>query len=185
MAADAAATAASETDALEAFDKGYQSGWEDCARTEVEERRKIGADLAAGLRDLTLTHGTIRLEVLSALGPLLEEIVATLLPTMAAEAVVPAVLAELQQIARQNSETRIDLRAAPASCPALERLLEDHPDLPVSLQPEPAFAEGQVSIRFGVEQRDIDLGAAAARMAEAIRQFCAGSAPTPLQKKVA
>ena len=59
----------------------------------------------------------------------------------------------------------------------------------IDLRAEPAYAEGQVSIRFGTERRDIDLSDAANRMAEAIRAFVAQEVGTPapetIQKGVA
>ncbi len=68
--------------ALAAFDEGYRNGWDDCARAEAEAHRKIGADLAAGLQDITLTYAEARQDVLAGLGPLFEEIAAQLLPRL-------------------------------------------------------------------------------------------------------
>ena len=175
--------------ALAAFDEGYRNGWDDCAKAEAEAHRKIGADLAANLQDVALTYAEARQDVLTALGPLFEEIAAQLLPRLAAEAVAPAVIAELRSIATEASAARPVLIAAPAALPALERLLagEDAPD--IDLRAEPAFAEGQVSIRHDGQRRDIDLTEAAARMAEAIRSFIAEEvaepAPAPIRKGVA
>lgn len=158
---------------LAAYEEGYRCGWDDCARAEAEANRKIGADLAANLAAIALNHAEARQDVLAALGPLFEEIAAQLLPRLAAEAVAPAVIAELRQIAQDSSDLRPLLVAAPAALPALERLLATCGDLDIDLAAEPAFAEGQVSIRHAGQRRDIDLTGAAERMAEAIRSFLA------------
>lgn len=176
-------------DTLAAFDEGYRSGWEDCAKAEAEAHRRIGADLAANLQDLALSYAEARSDVLSALGPLFEDMAAQLLPTLAAEAVAPAVIAELRAAAETASSGQAILFASPAAMPALERLIEMQDGLEIELRAEPAFAEGQVSLRFGAERRDIDLSDAARRMAEAIRAFVAQEAgaarPQPIQKGVA
>jgi hypothetical protein len=81
------------------------------------------------------------------------------------------------------------LFASPAAMPALSRLIEMQEGLEIELRAEPAFAEGQVSLRFGAERRDIDLSDAARRMAEAIRAFVAqerrATPPQPIRKGVA
>lgn len=175
--------------ALAAFDEGYRNGWDDCARAEAEAHRKIGADLAAGLQDIALTYAEARQDVLNCLGPLFEDMAAQLLPRLAVEAVAPAVLSELRAIAAGASDGRAVLIAAPAALPPLERLIAGLGGLEIDLRAEPAFAEGQVSIRFGSERRDIDLTDAADRMAEAIRSFVAQEAdvptPAPIRKGVA
>lgn len=169
-------------DTMAAFDEGYRNGWEDCAKAEAEANRKIGADLAANLQDLSLSYAEARADVLAALGPLFEEIAAQLLPTLAAEAVAPAVIAELRAAAETASDGRAILLAPPTAMGALARLIETQDGLEIELRAEPAFAEGQVSLRFGGARRDIDLSDAALRMAEAIRSFVAHErAHTPPQ----
>jgi hypothetical protein len=165
--------------AIAAYEDGYRNGWDDCARAEAAENRKITADLAANLAAITASHAEARQDVLTALGPLFEEIAAQLLPRLAAEAVAPAVIAELRGIAAQATEARPLLLAAPGALPALERLLAGADGLDIDLGAEPAFAEGQVSIRHAGERRDIDLTGAAERMAEAIRSFVAQETAAP------
>jgi flagellar assembly protein FliH len=161
------------------FDEGYRSGWDDCAKAEADTNRRIGADLAANLDALSLSYAEARADVLAALGPLFEDIAAQLLPRLAAEAVAPAVIAELRAAAEAASAGRAVVCAAPAALPALTRLIEMQEGLDVDLQAEPAFAEGQVSLRFAAERRDIDLSDAAHRMADAIRSFVAQESATP------
>jgi flagellar assembly protein FliH len=157
--------------ALAAFDEGYRDGWDDCARAEAERNRTIGADLAANLRDLARSYEAARQDVLTNLGPFFEEMAARFLPELAAEAVAPVVLAELGAVAGAAGTARAVLVASPAALPALEHLLESHGDTAVELRAEPAYADGQVSLRFEGERRDIDLGDAARQVADAIRAF--------------
>lgn len=165
-----------EIDALDAYDNGYKSGWADCATAEAEERRGVSVDLAKNLADATLTYETARRDVLAALGPFFEDIVSALLPRLAAEAVLPCVLAELGELAGDMTQVGIELHAAPSTCPTLERLAENEGIEGLVVHPEPAFAEGQVSLRLGSERRDIDMASAVDRIAGAISAFQAQSA---------
>ena len=166
-----AETPAATDAALAAFDEGYRDGWDDCARAEAERNRTIGADLATNLRELARGHEAARQDVLAGLGPFFEEMAARFLPDLAAEAVGPVVLSELGAVADRVSTARPVLVAAPAALPALEHLLDSQGVSEVELRAEPAYADGQVSLRFEAERRDIDLGDAARRVAEAIRAF--------------
>jgi flagellar assembly protein FliH len=179
-----------DTDAaLAAFDEGYRSGWDDCISADAETNRRIASDLTANLQDISLTYAEARQDVLNCLGPLFEDIAAQLLPSLAAEAVAPVVIAELRAVADGAAQARALLIAAPAALPALERLIAEQGLPDIDLRAEPAYAEGQVSIRFGTERRDIDLSGAAHRMAEAIRSFVTQdlepNIPAPIPKGVA
>lgn len=173
-AAEALPETALEGGDLDAFEQGYRSGWDDCAANEVEERRRVGADLATALAEISLTLDAARDEMLGAVQPLFEQIVAQLLPAIVAEAVTPLVADELRRIAEARCTARVDLLAAPETCPVIEKLVDANPDLEISVIPEAALAEGQVSLRFADQSRDIDLSHAAAQMAEAIRCFANG-----------
>ncbi|ABD57096.1 hypothetical protein [Jannaschia sp. CCS1] len=160
-----------EAAALEAYDTGYKCGWADCATAEAEERSAVSADLAKNLSTAELTYETARRDVIAALGPFFEDVAATLLPQMAAAALAPTVLTELGALAEAHTKQDIELLAAPNTCVALEKLAEAENLSGLTVRPEPAFSDGQVSIRAGAEQRDLDMASAAARIADAIAAF--------------
>ena len=176
---------AEEADALESYDSGYKNGWADCAAAEAEERSAVGANLAKNLSEAELTYEAARRDVIAALGPFFEDVASTLLPKMAAAALAPTVLAELGALAEGHTEQGIEVLAAPASCASLERLADIESLSGLTVRPEPAFAEGQVSIRIGAERRDLDMTSAAARIADAIEAFSTmhpeADAQTPTQ----
>lgn len=170
-ATQAEVPASEQADALESYDAGYKCGWADCASAEAEERNAVGVDLAKNLSTAELTYAAARRDVIAALGPFFKDVAETLLPKMAAAALAPTVLAELGALADGQSDQKIEVHAAPSACAALERLGEDEQLSGLVVRPEPAFADGQVSIRVGAEQRDLDMASAASRIADAIAAF--------------
>lgn len=168
-----------ETLRLDAYEAGYRSGWDDCAAAESEAQRRIGADLARNLSDMRFSYHEARADVLASLEPLFGGILERLLPAIVAEGIVPAVAAELSAAAERAAELSCEILAAPAVCPALEKLLEAQGATDLRLVPEPAFAEGQVSLRFASETRDIDLGAAAEQISRAMTEFVAELSSRP------
>jgi flagellar assembly protein FliH len=161
----------SDEERLEVYEKGYQSGWDDCAAAEAELQRNVSADLAGRLNDFDFTYAEARRDVLGSLGPLFEDMAAQLLPRLAAEAVAPTVISELLAAAETASASDIVLVAAPVTVPVIERLLEMQDRTDIRVTPEPAYAEAQISVRYAGTRRDIDLGDTAARMADALRAF--------------
>ena len=176
-------------DGLDAFEQGYRNGWDDCIANETEERRRIGSDLAATLSEMSLAAEEMQREILSDLAPLLDQIAEQLLPPLAAEALAPVVMEQVRSIVAECGPVEIELLAAPEKCRPIEAVLQASTDLAVRVLPEPAFAEGQVSIRISDQRRDIDLSEAAERMADIIRAFAAearsgGVAAAPVSREL-
>lgn len=164
---------------LDAFEAGYKDGWDDCLRAEQENHTQIGADLSRNIKDLSFTYHEARNDVLSGLKPLLDGIAGQLLPVIAAEALAPVLRAELAQIIDDLPDGKCEIVAAPSTCPSLETVIPAEIGAEVTIRPEPAYAEGHVSLRFGTELREIDLSAAADRIATSIRDFAAEAAHGP------
>jgi hypothetical protein len=156
---------------LEAYEAGYKSGWEDANSSEASSRSRISADLTQNLHDISFTFLEARAAVLTSLQPLLREIVDCLLPRLVAEGLAEVVDAELLPIAQTMAEPSCVLICAPVARSALERLIERHMETSISIVEEPAYADGQVTLRYGSEEREINLSASIEKIATAIRDF--------------
>ncbi|MBF9042658.1 hypothetical protein HKCCE4037_04930 [Rhodobacterales bacterium HKCCE4037] len=156
---------------LEAYEAGYKSGWADCAAAEAEERKSVGAQLAQHLREAEMTYETARKDIFDALSPFFEEMVATLLPRLAAEALAPIASEQLRLLLEGAGDASVEILAAPSACESLQKLLDTEGLGSASVRSEPAYSESQVSIRVGPERRDIDLADVTEKIAEAVRAF--------------
>jgi len=162
---------------LDVYETGYKCGWDDASAARDAEEGRLAADLSRSIQEMRFTYEEARAEVLGGLAPLLDGIVGRLLPAIAAEAVAPLVAEELDTAIGNLGHGRCEILAAPSSCPALERLADRHVEAEIVVRPEPAYAEGHVTLRFADEQREIDLDAAAARIGAAIREFIDQQSP--------
>ncbi|MBF9050971.1 hypothetical protein GTA62_09940 [Roseobacter sp. HKCCD9010] len=156
---------------LDAFKEGYRNGWDDCITAEKQNRSRIGEDLSQTLKNLTLTYDDARAQVLTAFQPLFNGIVEQMLPAIVAEALVPTVRAELDEILGDLPDGSCELIAAPSICPTLETFVANSVSVDLTVLPDASYSEGHVTLRFGTELREINLDAASARIAEAIRDF--------------
>ena len=158
---------------LAAYENGYTAGWDDAAAAQSEDQAKLQADLARNLQSLGFTYHEARSHVLRALEPLLSEITGRLLPELARETLAPVVLDILMPLAEKIADAPISLVLNPAARPAVEALLEQATGLPLTITEEPSLSEGQVYLRLGASETQINLDRAAAEITAAVRDFFA------------
>ena len=142
---------------LTAFENGYQAGWDDAIKAQTEDARRITADLTQNLRDLRFTYEEAHTAVTQALKPLLDQMVSAVLPRLARESLGPRITEMLHDLAQDQGRLTTEIAASPEDIQRLTHLLEGGPDLQVGLTEDNTLAPGQVSLRFGEAEHEIDL----------------------------
>lgn len=170
-------TLALEEAKLRSYDAGYSAGWEDASTAQSNEQGRMKADLARHLQALGFSYQEARMHVLKAIGPLLIEIVGRLLPDLARETLAPVVLECLMPLAEGSADTPVTLVVNPAARAAVEQLLERTTGLPLILVEEPTLSEGQVYLRLGSSETEVNLDRAITEITAAVRGFFALAIP--------
>ncbi len=160
-----------EDEKLAAYDTGYKAGWEDANAAQTDDQSRMRADLARNLQTLGFTYHEARSHILKAIEPLMVRIVGQLLPEIARETLAPFVLETLMPLAEGLGDAPVTLVLNPASRLAVEALLEHATGLPVTIEEEPTLGEGQVYIKLGSVETQVDLDKATAEIAAAVRGF--------------
>lgn len=160
-----------EDEKLASYDSGYRAGWDDANAAQTDDQTTIHADLARNLQTLSFTYHEARSHVLKALEPLMLQVVGRLLPEIARETLAPFVLETLMPLAEGLGDAPVKLVLNPRSRAAVEGLLEHATGLPVQIHEEPTLAEGQVYIKLGTAESEVDLDQAIADIAAAVRGF--------------
>ena len=176
--AQTAQTVVTDTEALEearlgAYEQGYGAGWEDAFAAQGTEAARINADLAHNLQALGFTFHEARIHVLRAMEPLLTEIVGRLLPEIAKRTLIPMVMETLLPLAETAGNAPVTLVFNPAARAAIETVTAGSPSLPLTLREEPTLGEGQVLMRLGEIETEVDLDRALADLNAAITTFFA------------
>ncbi len=156
---------------LAAYEQGYSAGWDDSSAAQSDDQRRLGADLARNLQALSFTYHEARAHVLRAIGPLMQDMTARLLPEVARDALAPVVLEALMPMAEAMADTPVTIVLNPAARRAVEALLEQATGLPVTLREEPSLGEGQVYLQLGDAEARVDLDRATAEITAAVRGF--------------
>ena len=160
-----------EDEKLAAYDTGYRAGWDDAAAAQSDDQTALRADLARNLQTLGFTYHEARSHILKAIEPLMLQIVGRLLPEIARETLAPLVLETLMPLAESLGDAPVRLVLNPASRAAVEALLEQATGLPVLIEEEPTLGEGQVYIKLGSLEAEVDLDQATADIAAVVRGF--------------
>lgn len=156
---------------LASYDTGYAAGWEDAAAAQSGDRTHIQAELARNLQTLSFTFHEARSHVLHSLRPLLSEMVGKLLPVLAHDTLAPVVLDALLPMAEKLADAPVSIVLNPASRPAVEALLENETSLPLHITEEPSLSEGQVYLKLGDSETQVNLDRAIAEISVAVRGF--------------
>ena len=156
---------------LAAYEQGYTAGWDDAVAAQDGEVARLRADLGQNLQDMSFTYHEAHSHVLRTLEPLLNDMVAKVLPAIARDTLAPMVLEHLRPIAKDLADQPVSLVANPANRDLLERLVVDEAPFPLTIQEEASLGDGQVYLRFGTEETRIDLDGVIEAISSAVSGF--------------
>lgn len=146
-----------EEQRLEAFENGYQAGWDDSARAQSEGAQRVSADLSQNLHELSFTYQEAYAAILKSLKPLLQEMVSTVLPRAAQVTLGERLSETLLEMASDNGKHPVEIMAAHENVAVIEQMITTELPMPVTVTNDPALSDGQVYIRIGDNEREIDL----------------------------
>ncbi|HEY9039541.1 MAG TPA: flagellar biosynthesis protein [Roseovarius sp.] len=160
-----------EEQRLEAFENGYKAGWEDAVKAAEDDTNRISTDFAANLQDMSFTIQEAQSSLLVALRPLLTSMVNSVLPSLARQTLGARVLETLGEIAHTAASGPIGIVTAPQNISALQKIIDEQEISNVQITAEPSLGDGQVHIRAGNAEQEIDLDAVLAQIDATLTGF--------------
>ena len=157
-----------EAEKSTSYENGYQAGFDDAAQAEAKNQERIRADLARNLQELSFTFHEARAHVTQAMEPLLMQVLEKVLPQIARDTLVNRIFEELQPMVDQCAESPVELMVCPADLPAMRAHSEQFDHANVELVEETSLAEGQVYLRVGRIEKQIDLSGVIERISDSI-----------------
>lgn len=153
---------------LEAFEQGYQAGWEDSAKAHAEEGLRINNDLASALQGWSFSFNDAQTQMLASLKPLFQQISDTLIPALARTG-APHLLAEqLTLLSKQQLGETMKLSVSEEELPALERHLQFGGSYSVEFIADPSLNAGEFHISVGSEEHFIDINQVTSAVQDAL-----------------
>ena len=156
---------------LAAYEQGYSAGWDDAVTAQNDEVARLRADLGRNLLDMSVSYRDARRHVLAALEPLLHDMIAKVLPTLAHQSLGEIILEQLRPVSEAMSAAPIIVKTSAANRDAVERLLAGEPGLPIKVLAEPTLSEGQAYLKLAESEVRVDLDRVIAAIASAVTAF--------------
>lgn len=160
-----------EASRLAAFEEGYRAGWDDADKARKTESGEISESLAQNLQDLSFTYHEAYGTVMSAVAPLLEDMVNAFLPQLAQATIGAHVVETLRSLSAEIGSLEVTLSVAPVNLDAVSPLIDGDFAFPVKLTPDETLGPDQADLRFGQVEKQIDLGDLVETVREAVRGF--------------
>lgn len=164
-----------EEQKLEAFEKGYQAGWDDSVKAQHDDSTHLSTDFAQNIKDLSFTYHEAYNGMLTAMEPLIRQLVDAVLPQVARDGLGAQITDIIQSFVKEHGQHPVRIVVAPASVAALEAVLPQDDALPLDISEDATLAEGQAHISFGQEgEREIDLQGLLQQISGAVDAFFHG-----------
>lgn len=160
-----------ETIRLDGYESGYQAGWDDASKAMKEDQSAFSAEFARNLQDLSFTYHEAHAAVLSAIQPLLTGIIDKVVPDAARETLGLRLKEELEALVKRKSTQRVEIVVAPANVERVQDLTMQDFGFPLAVLPDDTLGEGQVFLRIGEEETEIDLAAVTEGIRQAVEGF--------------
>ena len=156
---------------LQSFESGFQAGWEDALKAQVETHSHVSAGLAASLQSASFEYHELRATLNASVQNIMAHVVDTILP-LAARAGLGAHIRDFVTSAAQDAQDRpIEIVVAPECEEAVRRVLSSDLQEPFELVGDPGMSESQATIRLGSKESEINLDKTVAEIALAVATF--------------
>ena len=158
---------------LEAFENGYRAGWDDSVKAQTEDNKRVSTDLAQSLHELSFTYQEAYTAVLTALEPLMRQMVDVVLPHAAQATLGTRLVEMLHEMAAEIGRQPVEIAADPGNLDVVKKILSSGEQLsmPVTVVAEPTLGSGQVFLRAGATERGVDLKEVLAEIDRAVTGF--------------
>ncbi|GFE49577.1 hypothetical protein So717_13300 [Roseobacter cerasinus] len=163
--------ALTEDQQLEAFEKGYQAGWDDAVKAQSDSVSKVSAEFGQNLQDMSFSYHEALSKLTLSVQPILTDIIDKILPEVARGALAPQIVEQLMDPLKDAASQPVEIVVAQSNLEAVQSLAEDRLKAPFEIVVEPSLADGQAFVRIGNEERNIDLQAVLSGVRDAMTAF--------------
>ncbi|SFS87757.1 flagellar assembly protein FliH [Sulfitobacter marinus] len=163
------ATTAEEN--LQAFENGYQSGWQDATTAHGAEQERVLAELTQNFQDMQFTYHEARSKLLVSLRPIATAMLEKLLPGVSREALRSNLIEQISEVLAQSTEDSIEINVAPESLSAVQGIVDNQKDLPFTIKENADLGSAQADLRSSGLERHIDIDDMCERITQTLSAF--------------
>jgi hypothetical protein len=142
---------------LDAFESGYQAGWDDASLAHHKEQKHISTQFSQNLQELNFTYHEAYTHILRSLGPLLTQITEKFLPPIAQETLLPRIVSEIVDFTRGEISKPIVITLSAKASALIERKLKSECNFPLQIEIDETLTDFQVYLKFSDSEQIIDI----------------------------
>lgn len=146
-----------EDEKLQAFENGYQAGWEDAIKAQAQSTQHVSSALAANLQDASFKYHEMRSTMNKAVKDILQQVIQTTLPKAAQASLGARICEVVAAQTRKTLDAKIVVAVAPANVEAVRIALDDTLTEPFDVDGDATLAPDQATIRIGLDETEIDM----------------------------
>lgn len=162
---------AREDEKLQAFEAGYQAGWDDAIKAQSTDKEKLSEELAQNLQQMSFTYHEALAKLTTSFEPVFRKIVEKLLPAMLSNSLGSHIVDLVTNVLNGSSDEAVEIVIHSQNSIAVSSLLEGSLKHPFSLVEDDSLGEGQAFVRLGEEERQIDIDGVLAEVSKAMIAF--------------
>lgn len=156
---------------LEAFEKGYQAGWDDAVAAQTETQSFVSSGLANSLQNASFEYHELRATLNASVEAILKNVTDVILPQIAQASLGAHIREAVQALARDSMDAAIEIAVAPESEAGVRAALNDDPPSPFVLVTDSLLAPTQVTLRLERTEAELHLDRAVADISSAVASF--------------
>lgn len=156
---------------LQAFESGYQAGWDDAVRAQSETMAHVSSEFAASLQSASFEYHELRATMNASVQSIMAEVVGAILPTIAHASLGAHIQEYIGSVARDALDRPIEVTIAPEQEDAVRSTLKEDLADPFKLTFDPALPANQALLRLGQAEAEINLGKTVADISAAVTAF--------------
>lgn len=162
-----------EDQKLQAFENGYQAGWDDAIRAQTDNGTHVSAGLVASLQDAKLEYEEVRTNLNNSLQEIMSGVVKTLLPAIARDSLGAHICEQVQIMSKAELNRRIEVAVAPEAEDVVRSLLIESAAETCEITTDSLLAPTQAFLRLGKDEREINLDHVVSEIAQSVSAFFA------------
>lgn len=160
-----------EDQKLQAFEAGYQAGWDDASKAQSDAKDKVSSELGQNLLDMSFTYHEALAKLTTSLEPAMQQIVEKILPETVRAALGAHILEQVKDLLHGQISPPVEIVVKPKNIEIVQSILKSKLKEPFKIVGESSLGEGQAFIRIGQSERQVDLDTMIAEVSKAMTAF--------------
>ncbi|WP_299728784.1 hypothetical protein [uncultured Tateyamaria sp.] len=156
---------------LQAFEGGFQAGWDEAVKAQSETMTHVSSGLAASLQNASFEYHELRRTLHESVQSILSEVVETILPLAAHASLGRHICDLIGSTSLDALDRTIEIAVAPGRDEAVRQVLSAELPEPFEVVVDQMMSPNQAILRVGAKEAELNLDKTVAEIATAVTNF--------------